>query len=144
MDGTNIVRDRVTGGIGADEPYWAALAGGEFKLPRCAKCKTWTWPAHYRCPCGSWDFDWEAVEPVGTVFSWTRTWYPFDRVPERHAVLPYATVLAEIPAAGGARVFGMVKGSDEGLKIGLPVRGVVTPASPDSKGYATICWELVR
>jgi uncharacterized OB-fold protein len=136
-------KHKIVGGIGADDKYWEGLEEGEFRLPRCADCKKWMWPAHWRCAkCGSWEQEWVKLDPVGTVFSWTRTWYAFDRVKERAGDIPYVVVLAEIPASDGARVLGVLKGSEEGLKIGAPVRGSIDPPSEKSKGYAAIRWSL--
>lgn len=136
-------KNRIIGGIGADDKYWEGLEEGEFRLCRCAECKQWMWPAHWRCgKCGSWEQEWVALEPVGTVFSWTRTWYSFDRVRERAEDVPYVVILAEMPAAGGARVIGVLKGSEEGLRIGAPVRGSIDPPSEKSKGYAAIRWSI--
>lgn len=136
---------RIAGGIGADGAYWSGLAEGRFKLCRCAECATWMWPAHHRCgACGAWDQEWVEVEPRGRVFAWTRTWYGFDRTRERAADLPYVVVLAEIPAAGGARVLGVLDGDDAGLKIGAAVTGRILSASPKSKGYPSISWALDR
>ena len=134
---------RVTGGIGADDRYWEALEEGVFELPRCADCKRWMWPAHYRCgQCGCWQLLWEPVDPVGTVYAWTRCWYTFDRTIERAPDVPYVVVLAEIPAAGDARVTGVLCGSEDRLRIGAPVRGQIDAPSAKTKGYATIRWEL--
>jgi uncharacterized OB-fold protein len=134
---------RVTGGIGADDRYWEALEEGVFELPRCADCKRWMWPAHYRCgQCGSWQLLWEPVDPVGTVYAWTRCWYTFDRTTERAPDVPYVVVLAEIPAAGDARVTGVLRGAEDRLRIGAPVRGHIAAPSAKTKGYATIRWEL--
>lgn len=134
---------RIVGGIGADDGFWRALEQGHFKLPRCAGCAAWLWPAHFRCgKCGAWDLKWDALEPVGRVFSWTRSHYAFDRVKERAEDVPYVTLLAEIPAADGARVLGMLAGSEEGLRIGAPVRGLITPPSIKSKHYPSIRWSL--
>ena len=134
---------RITGGINADEPYWEHLAKGEFRLSRCAECKSWIWPAHYRCgECGSWEIEWVELPPKGVVYSWTRTWYPFDRTAERAEDIPYVTVLAEVAGAGGARVLGVLDGDESGLAIGAPVHGVIKPPSPKSKGYPSICWVL--
>jgi len=139
------LENRISGGIGADDRYWESLEEGHFRLPRCAECLRWMWPAHWRCPeCGCWEQEWVDVEPVGTVFAWTRTWYSFDRVRERADQVPYVVVVAEIPAAGEARVLGMLGGSEEGLEIGTPVHGIIAPPSPVSKGYATIQWVLGR
>ena len=136
-------QNRVSGGIGADDHYWQALEEGRFELPRCAGCSRWTWPAHWRCgECGSWDFEWTGVEPKGTVYSWTRTYLSFDRVRERAATVPYVLVLCELPEAGNRRVLGVLKGSEDGLRVGAPVHGVIDPPASESKGYATIRWVL--
>jgi len=134
---------RITGGIGADDRYWEALEEGIFELPRCADCKRWMWPAHFRCgQCGCWQVLWEPVDPVGTVYAWTRCWYTFDRTTERAPEVPYVVVLAEIPAADGARVIGVLRGPEEQLRIGAPVRGHIDAPSAKTKGYAAIRWEL--
>jgi uncharacterized OB-fold protein len=134
---------RISGGVGADDRYWQGLEEGRFLLPRCAGCDKWMWPAHWRCgECGAWDLDWTEVQPYGTVYAWSRTWYAFDRVKERAAQVPYVVVLAKIPHAGNSRVLGVLKGPDEGLKIGAPVHGVIDPPARESKGYATVRWVL--
>lgn len=136
---------RISGGIGADGRYWEALEEGNFELPRCADCKRWVWPAHFRCgQCGCWQLLWQPVEPVGTVYAWTRCWYTFDRTIERVPEVPYVVVLAEIPAADGARVIGVLRGAEELLRIGAPVRGHIDAPSAKTKEYATIRWELAE
>jgi hypothetical protein len=77
------------------------------------------------------------------VFSWTTTWYPFDRVPERHDQIPYTVVVASIAAASGAKVLGMLDGSDHALAVGAPVRGRIDPPAFRSKGYPSIRCILV-
>lgn len=133
----------IRAGIGADDGFWIGLEEGEFRLPRCRDCRKWRWPAHFRCSaCGGWDQEWVAVEPRGTVYSWTRTWYAFDRTQERAADVPYCVILAEIPQASGARVLGALRGPERGLRIGAPVWGTIDPPSTKSKGYAAIRWSL--
>lgn len=132
---------KIVGGIGADDEYWRGLERGEFRLPRCAGCDAWTWPAHYRCGvCGGWEMDWTTLEPRGRIFTWTRTWYPFERVAERAGDVPFVTVVAEIPQAGGARVMGIYEGDRENLKIGSEVIGRILPPSAKAKGYPSIIW----
>lgn len=136
---------KICGAIEADDQFWRSLEDGEFRLPRCVSCKQWTWPAHFRCGgCGSWEFEWLALEPAGNIFSWTRTHYAFDRVLERKPQLPYVTVLAELPKAGGVRVMGVLKGDSSDLHTGMPVRGTIEPPGPTSKWYPSLRWELVR
>lgn len=136
-------QQRIVGGINADDEYWRGLEDGEFRLPRCVGCGIWMWPAHFRCGrCGAWELRWEDVEPRGEVFTWTRTWYAFDRVKERAEDIPYVTIVASIPHAGGARVMGVLQGAADGLRIGAGVRGVIMPPAEKSKGYASIQWRL--
>jgi len=67
---------------GLDAPFWDGLADGAVRLPRCADCAQWVWPAQPRCPgCTSATLEWHDVRPNGRLYSWTRTWYPF--VPAR-------------------------------------------------------------
>src|SRR2546423_15710336 len=101
------------------------------------------WPAHFRCgECGSWDQEWVQREPTGVVYSWTRTWYAFDRTKERAEDLPYVVVLAEVADAGAARVMGILAGEESGLKVGAPVVGAIQPPSEKSKWYPSIQWSL--
>ena len=134
---------RITGGIGADARYWQSLEEGVFRLPRCSGCEAWMWPAHYRCGrCGAWEQDWPELEPVGTIYSWTRSWYAFDRTRERASSVPYVVVLAEIPHAGGARVLGALAGPEDDLRIGAPVHGTIEPPAAVSQGYPSIRWRI--
>ncbi len=136
-------RNRIVGGIGADDEYWRGLEQGVFKLPRCTGCDAWTWPAHFRCgKCGAWELNWVALEPVGIVYSWTRSWYAFDRVRERAADIPYVTIVAEIPHADGARVMGVLAGDETRLRVGAAVRGTIAPPEEKTKNYASIRWRL--
>src|SRR5581483_4224404 len=131
---------RIGGGISADDAYWEHLDQGEFRLQRCASCKRWIWPANYRCAgCGGWDMEWVRLQPEGRIYSWTRTWYAFDRTQERAEDVPYVVVVAEIPEADCVRVIGVLKGAEQGLKIGARVRGEIQPRGPKSKGYPSLC-----
>jgi uncharacterized OB-fold protein len=85
-----------------------------------------------------------ALEPKGTVFAWTRTQYAFDRVLERKTQVPYVTVVAEIPAADGVRVMGVLKGDERDLHTGMEVTGSIDAPSASSKWYPSIRWEIIR
>jgi uncharacterized protein len=135
--------ERIVGGINADEDYWEYLARGEFRLSHCAQCKRTIWPAHFRCgECGSWDIEWVQHRPTGVVFTWTRTWYSFDRTSERAEDIPYVTVVCEVDDGDGARVMGMLEGDESGLRVGARVHGEIKAPSAKSKGYPSICWVL--
>ncbi|HZU63573.1 MAG TPA: OB-fold domain-containing protein [Novosphingobium sp.] len=136
---------KIIGAIEADDDYWRHLEEGVLKVPRCAGCHTWTWPAHFRCgTCGSWTFDWVEVAAQGLIFSHTRTHYAFDRVLERREDVPYVTLVVELPHAGGIRLIGVLQGSDEGLAIGAQVTGSIDPPSAKSKHYPALRWQLAR
>jgi uncharacterized OB-fold protein len=107
---------------GADGPYWNALAEGKLVLPRCGGCGRWHWPAVHRCgACGTWDPAWQSVEMKGRVFSWTRTWHPFDG--SEGIGVPYVSLIVALPQAGHRRVLGLLDGDDAGLAIGAAVSG---------------------
>ena len=136
-------RKKVIGGIMADAPFWDGLDEGKLTICRCANCKKWIWPAHFRCAaCGNYDMEWPEVEAKGTVYAWTRSHVSSDRIMERAGDVPYVVVICELPQAGGARVIGVLKGSEEGLKVDAKVRGEIDPPSEKTKGYSTIRWVL--
>jgi uncharacterized protein len=135
--------NRIRGGTAADDGYWQGLEDGAFRLPRCAGCARWTWPAHHRCGrCGSWDFDWVDVEPVGTIYAWTRARLAYEGVDERADQVPYVTALVEVDGTDGTRVLGVLRGDDSAVACGARVTGSIDPPSPVSKGYASIRWTI--
>lgn len=124
-----------------DHPYWSGLARGELLIQRCVDCRRWSWPADWRCgACGGYDFAWEEVEPVGTVYSWIRTHLPF--VAAYADLVPYVNVLVELPGAGGARLMGLLRGPETGLGIGETVTGSFEAPSPRTCGVAVLTWSL--
>jgi uncharacterized OB-fold protein len=59
---------------------------------------------------------------VGTVYSWSRSWYPF--ITELADRTPYITVLVELPGAGNRRVLGILLGDEtQNIRIGDTVAG---------------------
>lgn len=124
-----------------DQPYWEALSTGRLAIQRCGGCRSWLWPADWRCyRCGSYEMSWQDVEPEGVVYSWIRTHLPF--VPAFAEELPYVNVLVELPHAGGARVLGLLRGDAELLRIGATVVGTVEPPSARTLGQAVMTWRL--
>ncbi len=118
-----------------DAPYWDGLKVGELRIQRCGECARWIWGAQPMCPaCHTFDPGWEAVEPSGVVFAWTRTWRQFHPTAE----VPYVTVLVELPQAGGRRILGLYTGEGDPV-IGARVRGEFEPA-PDSTSWPLIRW----
>ncbi len=122
---------------GLDQPYWDGLREGELRVQRCGQCGVWIWGPQWICgACHTFDPGWEAVEPVGTVYSWARSHYPF--ITELADRIPYVTVLVELPAAGNRRVLGILTGDDAGsVRIGERVVGHI-------ERDAGATWPLLR
>ncbi|WP_153504694.1 Zn-ribbon domain-containing OB-fold protein [Cumulibacter manganitolerans] len=141
--GSRFKQHRISGGIGGDDRFWEALEDGELRLCRCGSCGAWQWPAHFRCGrCGSWEHDWPLVEPVGTVYSWTRTHMAFPRTTARAESVPYVVLLVEVDGTDGARLHGVLEGPADALAIGARVRGTIHPPADESLGYPSLRWAL--
>lgn len=126
---------------GLDRPHWEGLRAGEVRMQRCAPCGHWIWAPQPLCPrCHSFDLTWPAVDPAGTIYSWTRTWQPFT--PELSGHLPFVVVLAELPAAGGRRLLGVLRDGDGAdVRVGQAVRGVIDSA-PAPDAWPVLRWTL--
>ncbi|MBA4024858.1 MAG: DNA-binding protein [Gordonia sp.] len=108
---------------GLDQPYWDGLREGKLLLQRCGACAQWIWGPQWLCgTCHTFDPLWEEVDPVGTVYSWSRSWYPF--ITELADRTPYITVLVELAGAGNRRVLGILLGDEmQNVRIGDAVSG---------------------
>lgn len=126
---------------GLDTPHWEGLRAGELLLQRCRKCSNWVWSPRPICPqCHSFDMSWQPVDPVGTVYSWTRTWQPFTREATGH--LPYVVVLVQLPAADNRRVLGVLAHADEMTpRIGATVRGQIEQP-PTQRHWPLLRWHI--
>ena len=124
-----------------DGPYWEGLKAGEIRVQRCDKCQTWIWPAEWRCgTCGSWDLHWETVPNEGVIYAWTRTHYAFAK---RFAdMMPFITVLVQLPKGGGHKVVGILEGPSEGVKIGAKVTPVFKAPSDHTMNLPGLWWRL--
>ncbi len=112
----------MTKGLGADQPYWDALAAGHLALPRCSACEKWSWPAPFRCgDCGSTDFHWSRIEMTGLIYTWTRVSHPFAGMEDMK--MPFVSVLVELPQAGGIRLLGILDNDAPNPSIGASVNG---------------------
>jgi uncharacterized protein len=122
---------------GHDQPYWDGLTHNELRFQRCSNCQTWIWGPQQICPnCHGFDLDWQRVQPVGTVYSWSRSWYPF--IEEFADRLPYVSVLVEVDQTQRRRVLGVLVGDGtDGPRIGDRVEGVFEHAEGET-------WPLLR
>jgi uncharacterized protein len=123
-----------------EAPHWEGLKAGELRIQHCPTCDRWIWSPSWICPqCHQFDPPWEAVDPVGEVYTWTTTYHVFPASPEFDGHLPYTTAFVSIPAAGGRRLFGMVVG-DHSVKVGTQVRAWIQPASALTGGWPVLRW----
>jgi uncharacterized OB-fold protein len=127
-------------GLGADKRYWEALSDGRLELPQCAACGRWRWPAPFRCgDCGGWNFNWQAVEMRGEIYSWTRTWHPFEGT--EHLGSPFVTLSVALPQAGGVRLMGLLDGEAEPA-IGAIVTGKGAVSHVYGRDIPAIRWQV--
>lgn len=125
-------------GDAIDQPFWDGLAAGELRMQRCAACDQWTWPPQWRCGrCGSWDMIWQAVPMDGVVHSLAWVRHPFT--PAMAGRTPFANLLVELPAAGGARLLGVLEGTADGIAVGTSVAGEIVQ---DADGQPVLRWRI--
>ncbi len=130
----------VTGQLGAEGPYWDALAEGRLLLPRCKGCGQWHWPAVWRCgECGSWEHEWHERTLEGTIFTWTRTHHRFGGT--EGLDLPYTTVLVTLNDAP-IRLQGLMEGREDDLKIGARVTGRIDKTRFGDAAILSLRWSL--
>src|SRR3546814_895470 len=96
----------------------------------------------FRCgECGSWDHRWHTVATEDTIFSWTRTWHPFDG--SEGIGVPFISLIVELPQAGGRRLLGLLEGDDRNLRIGAPVRGRIDATEIWGDRIPSLRWTIL-
>jgi uncharacterized OB-fold protein len=123
----------------ADAAYWQALSAGRLVMQHCQNCGQWHWPAVWRCgECGIWDPEWVDVALEGVVYSWTKTWHRF---PGSEGIdLPYVTVLAALPHAGGRRLLGLYDGDEAALELEVPLQGRIGELQAGGRKIPCLHW----
>lgn len=103
----------------ANEPYWQGLREHRLLVQRCGGCgKLRHYPRPMCDACYSMNYDWQAIDGRGTVYSWAVTHHPFHPAFKRE--VPYVTVTAEL--GHGIRLQAPLVDNDaDTLSIGLPV-----------------------
>ncbi len=127
---------------GLDTPYWEGLRNEQLLLQRCMACHRWQWGPEWVCNrCHSFDVGYEAVEPLGVIFSHQRVWHPVH--PALADQGPYIIVLVELPQVDNVRVVGNLLGDPEQpLKIGTPVSGFFEHHNETDPKYTLLQWAL--
>jgi uncharacterized OB-fold protein len=101
--------------------WWAACARHEYLIQQCSRCGTYRHPPRPVCfKCQSFEFAWESVPGLGTIYSYAVVVHPVH--PSLVDRVPYVILVVERSAAGGEKVIGNLLGSrPEQLRIGAPV-----------------------
>ncbi|MGC4934787.1 Zn-ribbon domain-containing OB-fold protein [Gordonia sp. DT30] len=127
-----------------EAPHWEGLKNGELLIQHCANCGRWIWSPSWICPqCHEFDPPWQAVDPVGEVYTWTTTHHVFPASVEFTGRVPYTTAFVSIPSADNRRLMGIVVGDQE-IEIGTPVRAWIQPASDLTGGWPVLRWRKVE
>lgn len=126
---------------GLDAPYWAGTRAGKLLVQRCRHCGCWQWGPEWLChACLESGLEWTAVLPEGRIYSWERTWHP--PMPALAGVVPYLTVLVELPHAGAIRMVGNLLGdARREVRIGSAVRAVFEHHEDTPVPYTLVQWE---
>lgn len=97
------MNDGHAGMIDGFQTFWDAAASGELQFPACRSCERFHWYPMSRCPhCGAADIYWKAVDPVGSLYSWTIVSRAFDAAFANRT--PYIVALVEFSGAPGVRL----------------------------------------
>lgn len=105
-------------------PFWRNVAKRRLCFPKCRGCGRFHWYPLTRCPhCLAADIEWCAVEPRGTLYSWTVVRHAF--APTFADRLPYVVGLIEFPDASGIRLVSEIRvPSMDALWVSMSVRAV--------------------
>lgn len=125
---------------GLSEPFWQGLRENRLLIQRCTACHTWQFGPEWICHhCHSFDMVWQAVEPLGQIYSWERVWHPAHDALKDHG--PYLAVLVELPGAGNVRLVGNMLGDPrQEVVIGAEVAGVFEHHVDANPPYSLLQW----
>lgn len=122
-----------------DVPFWEGLREGEIRIQRCTACRKFQWGPDVICHhCHSFDLEFAAVPPSGTIYSWQRSWNPSH--PSLVGVLPYVTLVVELDGAPGVLLLGNLVGDQRAdVVIGTRVEAVFE----EHADYTLVQWKPV-
>jgi len=123
--------------------FWTSLAQGHLSIQRCANCQTLRFPLSTHChECLSGDFEWEAIEPDGTVNVAIRAHEAVGDLPASgislqepwRSMVPYLTGVVDMRA--GVRLPGRIFCTcGRALTPGTPVTAVLVDAAQGTTNY---------
>jgi uncharacterized OB-fold protein len=112
----------------ANAAFWAACHAHRLELQRCRACDALRWPPARACPrclhAGA-----EAVVLSGRGTVWSHARYERALHPAFAAAVPYVVLAVELEE--GPVMIGALRGSEDGLRVGAPVRVVFADVTPE-------------
>jgi uncharacterized OB-fold protein len=124
------------GEVEVARPFWAGLAQGEIRLPRCSECGSWQWyPDEAGTDCAGGQLRWEVVAGEGTLFSAVRVHRPF--LPDFADKVPFSVGLVELDGAPGVRLVAPLEDRPEWV-LGSRVRAEFGPTGHRSLTFVAV------
>ena len=125
---------------GLSAPFWEGLREDKIMVQRNPRTGVYQFPPQWIAHDDQgFELDWVAVEPKGTIYSWTRVWHPVH--PALKDTGPYIVVVVELPQAGKVRMLGNLLGDPrQEVEIGAPVEGVFEHHPDAQPPYSLLQW----
>ncbi len=116
-------------------PFWEGTRDHKLKIQKCSSCHTYRWPPRITCRnCQSTDSEWIAVEPRGTLYTYTIVG---RATAKGYSNVPYTVGFIALDAHPHVRIIGNVVDVDpSAVKINMALKGQFVRAG--AKGEMTL------
>ena len=123
-------------------PFWEATARRRLAVQRNPATGLLQWPPQWIAhDTHTFELDWIEVEPVGQIFSWTRSWHPVH--PVLNSAVPFLIVIVELAAGRGIRMIGNLLGDPlQEVRIGAAVEAVFEDHQVGDASYTLVQWRI--
>jgi uncharacterized OB-fold protein len=122
-------------------PFWEGTRDHKLMVQKCSQCGTYRWPPRITCrACQSTETEWAAVEPRGTLYTFTIVG---RATAKGYPNVPYVVGFVALEAHPHVRIIGNVVDIEpSAVKIGMALQGRFVPAGPNSE-MTLIHWSPV-
>jgi uncharacterized OB-fold protein len=123
-------------------PFWKGTSEHRLKIQKCGDCGTHSWPPRITCRnCRSGNVQWEAVEPRGTLYTFTVVGRPTAR---GFSNVPYTVGFVALDDTPHVRIVGTIVDIDPSqVRIGMALAGRFVAAGPNGE-MTLIQWSPVE
>ena len=113
-------------------PFWEGTREHKLKIQKCSDCGTHRWPPRITCrSCRSTNVEWVAVEPRGTLYTYTVIGRPTAK---GFSSVPYAVGFVALDEVPHVRIIGNIVDIDpSAVKIGMALEGRFVTAGPNGE-----------